>query len=453
MSEEEGGKRLPIIAIIGRPNVGKSTIFNRLIGRRHAITSSVAGTTRDRIYHTTKIGDYPSILVDTGGLSFDKQKDLEEDIQTQARLGIADADVIYFVIDASDELTANDFEAAQILRKSKKPVMLIANKIDKKQSEENQYNLYELGFAEPILFSALSGDGKDELYSKTTKEFKKLEIIPYEESPDRTGINVSIIGRPNVGKSSFINAIVGEKRLLVSDTPGTTLDSTNTMVEKDGEHFTLIDTAGIRRRGKIEMGLEKFSFMRALDAIYRSDVTVLMIDYAEGLTSQDMHLVAYALDAGKGLILAVNKCDMMEDPKNDEARIAAVLRRRMAFVPWAPVTFISALTGKNVAYLFDIVKKINTERNLEVDPDKLDHALRKFLIKHPPPSRGAKFIKFTGAVQTGVRPPTFELMANYPDAVHFSYRRYLENSLRETFGFDGTAIRVFLKRGPKGKRY
>lgn len=438
-----GSHHIPIIAIVGRPNVGKSTLFNRLIGRRRAVTFPTPGTTRDRIYGRTKFDSYEAFLVDTGGLSFEKEKDLEDDIKKQVEIAIAEADIVYFVLDASTELTKTDFEATKLLRKTQKPIILIAHKADKKAAQALKFNLYELGLGDPLGISSIHEHGIEELREKTLALFKKLKFKPYEEIPSEV-INIAILGRPNVGKSSLVNAVLGEERVIVSEIPGTTVDATDTLMTYDGQKFNLIDTAGIRRRGKIEKGIEKISVLRALDAMSRCDVAILLFDAAEGVVQQDCHISEFVLENTKGLVLAVNKCDLMQDRKKEEDAMVNLLRHKMSYVPWAPVIFVSALKKENVFYLFDIAKSIVEERKKKITDSALTHFVNDITIRHSPPSSPRKIVRFFGGEQVGVNPPAFRLYTNSPDDVHFSYRRYIENELRKTFGFNGTAIRIEL---------
>lgn len=436
---------LPTIAIIGRPNVGKSTLFNRLIGKRYAITSSVAGTTRDRIYHETDIGTYRTILVDTGGMDFEKKHDIEADVQTQAKIAVDAADIIYFVMDATEPLTRSDFDCAQYLRKSKKPIVVVAHKADRKKIDEFLPELYELGLGEATPISSIHNFGISELEKATEKILKKLKWKK-ERPQKREIVQIAIVGKPNVGKSSLVNAILNEPRLIVSEKPGTTIDATDTPLRFQDNDFVLIDTAGLRRRGKVGKGIERFGVLRALQAISRSDITCLIIDGSSGIANQDLHVSEYILDAGKGLIIVVNKYDLMDEPEKDRKKFLAELQYRMNYIPWAPVLFVSALTKKNIFRIFELSKNISEERAKKIADAYFKVFTKTTTLAHPPTRSGQKIIISKGA-QTDICPPTFTFSANKPDLIHFSYRRYLENEIRRKFGFFGTAIKLEFKKG------
>lgn len=436
---------IPIIAIIGRPNTGKSTLFNHLIGKRYAVTSSVPGTTRDRIYQEADLGRFSLMYVDTGGLQFDTNEPLEKDIHTQAMLAVEDADIIYFVVDASEELTSSDMEATRILRKSKKPVILVANKADRKEAKENT-SLYRLGFDEPIPISSMQNIGFDDLEKITLKKIKELNFQPIKKIKKDPTVNVSVIGRPNTGKSSLVNAFIGSERLIVSEISGTTRDAVDTPIMFQGQKFNLIDTAGLRRRGKRGFGLEKLSSLRALEAITRSDVCVLLLSFEDGVTKGDLNLSQYILESKKGLILVVNKCDLMDKHKEDSAAMISMLRYRMDFIPWAPVIFVSAKSKKNIFKIFDIAKEIHMERSKEVPEKVFTYFIEALQARHAAPSKGKWVTKIYGGRQDGIDPPAFAIFTNNPDDIHFSYRRFVENEIRKKFGFNGTGIEINYRR-------
>lgn len=441
--------KIPIIAIVGRPNVGKSSLFNRLIGRRLAITSEIAGTTRDRIYYRTAFHDLTVILVDTGGLEYGKKDNIEADVRAQVELAIAESDLIIFVVDAKEGLTIEDHEAVDRLRKSGKQIVFVANKIDTKKSTDQINEMLSLGFGEPLCISAYHNINVDSVITESLRLIKMSGFKPVAciNRQKQTGIvNICFLGKPNVGKSSLVNAIIGKPKVIVSEIPGTTRDATDTEISWEGKNFNLIDTAGLRRRGKIERGLEKLSSFRSLEAIERSDIVCLILDFKEGIRKQDQHISSYVLDAGKGLILVVNKIDLMEDREDDEKRILNILRKRFDFLPWAPVVFVSALNRKNVEKILEIASKVYAERARFIEKDQLTEFMKEITFKHLPPAMGNRLPKFYSMEQDAVNPPSFVYWVNSPDSIHFSYRRYLENELRKKYGFTGTAIKLYFKK-------
>ena len=437
--------RKPIIAIVGKPNVGKSTLFNRIIGKRLAIISEKAGTTRDRIYQNITINDFPVSLVDTGGLSYESNDNFEHNIKSQAQVAINEADLIYFVIDTSEQLTIEDYGAADILRKSNKKVILIANKFDSKESESRIVELYSLGFGDPIGISSIHNLGFDELNKVTLKALKDLKFKPVKEKKEnKNNIKICLLGRPNVGKSSLVNAILGQNRVIVSDIPGTTRDSLDINFTFGDKNFTLVDTAGLKRRGKIIPGIDKFSSLRVFRALDDSDVALLMLDFKEGISKQDMHIAQYILEAKKGLILVVNKIDLAEEEKDRDKFLSKVMDK-FIFLPWAPLVFVSALKKKNINKVFEIAESIVQERNKRIPTGELNSFIKRITIKHHP--SGTKRIKpkIFYVSQTGVNPPEFVFFVNDAGALHFSYRRYLENELRKAYSFAGTAISLVFR--------
>ncbi len=440
---------LPVVAIVGRPNVGKSSLFNRLVGKRHAIESVISGTTRDTVSHRVKFFNQEVLLIDTGGLELNSDGDIEEDVQSQARAAIEGADLVIFVVDVRTDLTASDFHAANLLRKSGKTTVMVANKCDHVSSlEEKTYNFYELGFGEPVAISAIHGTGLDELKHHALEGLEKLGLANDEtEEPPQTGVRISFVGRPNVGKSSLINALFGKSKVIVSEVPGTTRDAVETPFEFEEQNFVLIDTAGVRRRGKVEKGIEKYSVMRSLQAIEDSDVCVLVIDGSDGVRAQDLHVVEFVLDQGKGLVVVVNKIDTFDDQEKMRHRFANLLRKRMAFVPWAPVVFTSATKRTNVIPVLQVAANIYENRNLKVDPKTLEFWLDETIEGHVPSGgRGLKRSEVLAVEQAGVNPPNFMFKVRHPEKLHFSYVRYLENRIRESFGFEGTAIKISFKK-------
>jgi len=427
---------IPTVAIVGRPNTGKSTLFNRLLGTKSSITYDMPGTTRDRVFGHVQIDDMPIILVDTGGLVFGKDEDdIESNIREQSLVAIEEADIIVFVIDGTKELTTSDFDAAETLRKADKPVILVASKCDNISIEEGVFNLYELGFGDPVAVSAIHNLGVDVLEDKILKQLKGLGFTKKETDFFEGKITLSFVGKPNVGKSSLINSLLGEEQVIVSDIPGTTRDSVTLPFEYEGDGFALVDTAGFKRRGKLRQNwLEKFTVVRSLKSIDAADIAVLVIDASEGLTKQDMRVSQFILEANKGLIIVLNKADLIKP--EDKNRLVSYMQHKMAYAGFAPVVFTSALTGTNILQIFDLAKRIFAERHRRIKTRGLNFFLERIVGKHPPkPGVKIKFIE-----QVDVDPPTFLISCNKPDKVHFSYRRYIENEIRKEFGFDGTVI-------------
>ncbi len=464
----------PLVAIVGRPNVGKSTFFNRMIGERVAIVEDMPGTTRDRIYGDTDWNGREFTLIDTGGLQLgtgipvgqvglDGQPgDIMKNVRSQAELAIEEADVIVFMVDARAGITAADDEVADLLRRRRKPVILAANKADNAERRQDAVEFYSLGLGEPIVLSAIQGTGTGDLLDEI------VEALPpddeEEELEDEDVSRVAIVGRPNVGKSSLLNAILGTDRAIVSEVPGTTRDAIDTEVEFKGRKLILVDTAGIRRRGKVEVGVEKFSVLRSTRAIERSDVVVLMIDASEGLTAQDTHIAGEIQERAKGVVVVVNKWDLAQAqqraeregnfPHADEEIASAEAYRRiiaegLKFIPYAPIIFASAKTGYHVQSLLETVLNIADMRYLRIATSRLNEVVQDAVRRHNPTPVKNKILKIYYATQTGVNPPTFAFFVNDTAAVHFSYERYLENKLREAFGFKGTGIRLFFR--PRAK--
>ncbi len=445
---------VPIIAIVGRPNVGKSSIFNRIIRKRLAVTHQQAGTTRDRIYYQINADGIPAIVVDTGGLEYGKKENIEADIQSQARIAVNEADLIIFVVDVSEELTSNDYEAATLLRKSGKNIIFVANKFDHEGLKGNLEELEKLGFGEPLAVSAIHKTGVEELRETLTYKLKKEGWKKQKERAEskENEIGICFLGRPNAGKSSLVNAILGEKKLIVSDIPGTTRDATDTGVIYKDQKFNLIDTAGLRRRGKIEPGLEKLSALRSLEALERSDVVCLILDYERGIRKQDLNISSYAQDSKKGLMLVVNKCDLMKNTESDRNRFIRILRHRFDFLPWVPVLFVSALKRKNIEKIMELAREIYLERFKQIGNEELDGFMKEITYKHIPPKVTLTTPKIYSLEQTGINPPTFTFWVNDEKALHFSYRRYLENEIRKKYGFNGTGIRLIYKNRLRMKR-
>jgi GTP-binding protein len=425
---------LPIVALVGRPNVGKSTFFNRLIGRRQAIVEDEPGTTRDRNYGETIWNDKPFLVVDTGGLDYGSQADMAQAIRRQAEMAIEEADVIVLMVDAREGLTAMDHEVADQLRRSGKPVLLAANKADNETRRLDSAEFFQLGVGDPIPISALNGLNTGDLLDEIAA------LLPKVDEPDADDIpRIALVGRPNVGKSSLLNAILQEDRALVSPIPGTTRDTTDTQVLHNDQPLILVDTAGIRKRGHIEGGVERYSVMRAMRAISRADVAILVIDATEPLAAQDAHIAGYVWDAAKGLVVVVNKDEHTVD------RFTREIRRELHFLHDVPMVFTSALTRQRVRKILDLALQVRQERFKRVPTGQLNHVMAEALRKHQPMSQNGKLLKLRYVTQVAVDPPTFVLFVNDPELLHFSYRRFLENQIREHFGFGGTAIRIFFR--------
>ncbi|HLZ30506.1 MAG TPA: ribosome biogenesis GTPase Der [Chloroflexota bacterium] len=430
---------MPIVALVGRPNVGKSTLFNRLIGEHRAVVHEQPGTTRDRLYGTAEWRDRGFTLIDTGGIGLDEgDGDLLADIRLQAEEAMRQADVIIWVVDASTGLTAADDEVAYKLRPSKKPVILIANKAENQRRQmDAMAEFAPLGFGEPIVISALHGEGTGDLLDAIVDWFPKAP--PEEDTPP--AVSIAMVGHPNVGKSSLVNTLVGSRRTIVRDEAGTTRDAIDTPIVRDGQNILLIDTAGIRRRGRIQPGVEKFSVLRAVRAIERADVAVLLVDATEGILAQDAHVAGYVDEAAKGLIVAVNKWDLVEKHPRAQQEYTQVLRRELKFADWAPVVYLSAKTGQRVDRVVSQALAIQAERTRRVPTPQLNNVIRNAVEAHPLNDRG-RTLKIYYSAQVGTSPPRFACFCNDPRLVHFSYVRYLDNTLREHFGFDGTPIRI-----------
>lgn len=438
-----------LVAIVGRPNVGKSTIFNKFLGKRHAIESEIPGTTRDRLYGKLDLDGFKVILVDTGGLETQTGNDIESNVQEQSKIAIDDADVILFVVDIRSDLTSDDFHAATLLRKAKKPVILVANKCDNPSYEEQRFNMFQLGFGEPIPVSAIHSMGIADLEMKIEEELTALDFKKEIGEDEVKGIKIAFVGRPNVGKSTMVNAILGKNEVVTSEIPGTTRDSTELPFKYNKKDFVLIDTAGLRRRGDIEAGIEKFSSLRSLQAVEMADICILLIDFEEGVTNQDCHISQFILEQNKGLILVVNKIDTLKGEEREvkENQTIFYLKRDMAYIPWAPVVFTSAKDKKNVFKILDLAIEIDEQRNKEVPKQDLSVWLDAALKKHPGNlTRGKRKFEILSVEQVDRNPPVFLFNCKWPEIMHFSYSRYLENSLREHFGFTGTSLKLIFRK-------
>ncbi len=432
----------PIVAIIGRPNAGKSTLFNRLIGEQRAIVEDMPGTTRDRLYGDTEWLGHHFTLIDTGGLQDEDEYDrlapstISERTQLQAQLAMDEADVILFLVDGSTSPTAADHDVADVLRSSEKPVVLGVNKAESQARQENAIEFYELGLGEPIPFSSLHGIGTGDLLDVVVEHLPTVgEEAEEEEIP-----SIAIVGRPNVGKSELVNRLIGTDRSIVSNVAGTTRDSIDTVIEWAGVRIKLIDTAGIRRRGSIEPGIERYSVMRSMRAIDRADVAVVLVDAVEGFTSQDAHVAGYVAERGKGIVIAINKWDAVEKDSHTIYAFQREATEAFPFLPFAPMLFISALTGQRVHDVLETALLVADERLYRVPTSELNRMLKEAVAAHPPPSKPSTWVKFLYVTQVDVAPPRFVFFVSNPKNVHFSYKRYLENEIRSRWPFAGTPI-------------
>ena len=435
----------PIVAVVGRPNVGKSTLFNYLARKRISIVQDTPGVTRDRIYADTEWLDRTFTLIDTGGLELSSSDTLLKHIRAQAEIAIDLADVILFIADGRAGVTDADYEVANLLRKSKKPIILCVNKVDSFQKQANDiYEFYNLGLGEPIPVSAAIQQGFGELLDAITTYFPQEEKEEAEEYP-----SVALVGKPNVGKSSLLNQLLGEERSIVSDVAGTTRDSIDSVVTYNHTKYVFTDTAGLRRKNKVTGEIEKYSIIRTVAAVEKSDITLLMIDATEGLTEQDAKIAGIAHERGKGIIIAVNKWDAIEKDDKTMKRFEEDIQRTLSYLDYAPRVFISAKTGQRMHRLFETIEAVVQNQNLRVATGVLNEVLYDAMaMNHPPADKGNR-LKIFYATQVGVKPPTFVLFINDRELMHFSYQRYIENKFREAFGFKGTSLRFILKERKK----
>ncbi|MFM9326967.1 ribosome biogenesis GTPase Der [Paenibacillus mesotrionivorans] len=432
----------PIIAIVGRPNVGKSTIFNRIIGDRLAIVEDKPGVTRDRLYGKGVWLEQEFNIIDTGGIEIDGEDEILRSVRVQAELAIEEADVIIFMVDAKAGVTATDEEISEILYKSGKPVVLAVNKVDNIQRQDDIYEFYTLGFGDPVGISGAHGLGIGDLLDEASKHFPEDTGDEYGEDV----IKVALIGRPNVGKSSLVNAMLGSERVIVSDVAGTTRDAIDTPFEKDGQKYVLIDTAGMRKRGKVYESTEKYSVMRAMKAIERADVVLVIINGEEGIIEQDKHIAGYAHEAGKASIIVVNKWDVVEKDDKTMQQFTTKIRDHFLFMSYAPVVFVSAKTGQRLQKLYPVVNKVAENHSMRVVTHVLNDLINEAVALNSPPTDKGRRLKLNYATQVAVKPPTFMIFVNDPELMHFSYERYLENKIREAFDFEGTPLRLFTRR-------
>ena len=428
-----------ILAIVGRPNVGKSTVFNRLIGERKSIVEDTPGVTRDRIYGTVEWLTREFQLIDTGGIQIEDQP-FQQEIQMQVEIAIEEADCILFLVNGRDGVTSDDQFIARMLQRSNKPIILGVNKIDDHSLSYNLYDFYSLGVGDPIEVSGVHGIGIGDILDKAVALMPQDDIDAYEGMT-----SFCLIGRPNVGKSSLVNAILRQERVIVSDVEGTTRDAIDTPFRRDGKDYVIIDTAGIRKRGKIYENVEKYSIMRAMSAIERSDVVLVVLDGESGLREQDKHVAGYAHEAGKGVILVYNKWDTVEKDTHTMAAIEKKLRAQFLYLSYAPIVFVSALKRQRIDQLLPLIDQVHDNAALRIQTNILNEVIMDAQLMDPPKPHNGKRLKIYYASQVSVCPPTIVLFVNDPQLLHFSYKRFLENRLREAFGFEGTTIRIIAR--------
>lgn len=433
----------PIVAIVGRPNVGKSTLFNIFANSRISIVEDTPGVTRDRLYADTEWLDNEFMMVDTGGIEIMNTDKIAVSIRQQAQIAIAEADVILFVCDARAGITHEDAEVAKMLRQSKKPIVLAINKADSPKQEMEIFEFYNLGIGEPIPVSAANHLGLGDLLDAVVEKFP--ETSAYGEDGNEDEIKVALIGRPNVGKSSIFNTLVGEERSIVSDVAGTTRDAIDTPVIREGQKFLFIDTAGMRRKARIDEPIEKYSIIRSLRAVDRSDVVLMVIDAIDGVTEQDKKIAGYAHEAGKGIVLVVNKWDLYDKDNTSTLRYTENLRRELVFMQYAPVVFVSAMTKRRIHRLPEVIHYVAEQNAMRISTSVLNQVVEDAIAINPPPTEKGQRLKILYATQVKIKPPTFVIFVNEPEIMHFSYQRYLENKLREAFGFEGTPLQMIIR--------
>ena len=428
----------PIVAVVGMTNVGKSTIFNKLTGTKISIVEDTPGVTRDRIFGEVEWLNKYFTIIDTGGIEPESDDIILSQMRNQAMLAVDMAHVILFVVDGKSGLTAADKEVADILRRTKKPVLLVVNKIDSKSQFDNIYDFYELGLGNPIAISGANSMGLGDLLDEVVENFPEGMNMEYDEDV----IRVAITGKPNAGKSSILNNILGEERVIVSPIAGTTRDAIDTYFEKDENKFLLIDTAGIRRRSKVYENVERFSVIRSMSAVDRADVVLIVIDATEGVTEQDTKIAGIAHDEGKACIFVVNKWDLIEKDNKTMGNFRMSVREKFPFMTYAPILFVSAVSNQRIGKILETVVEVSAEQNKRVTTSVLNQVIGEAIMLNQPPSDKGRRLKIYYGTQTGVKPPTFNLFINDKELTHFSYTRYLENRLRENFGFEGTSIKI-----------
>ncbi len=435
-------KSKPIVAVVGRPNVGKSTLFNALAGSNISIVKDTPGITRDRIYADVTWLNYSFTLIDTGGIEPDSNDVILSQMREQAQIAIDTADVILFMVDVKQGLVDSDSKVADMLRRAKKPVLLVVNKVDNfAKYEADVYEFYNLGIGDPYPISAANQMGIGDLLDEVVKSFPEGKDT--DEDDDR--IRVAIIGKPNVGKSSLINKLIGENRLIVSDIAGTTRDAVDTYIRHDGKDYIFIDTAGLRRKNKIKEDLEKYMIVRTVSAVERADVVILLIDAVEGVTEQDAKIAGIAHERGKAVIVAVNKWDAIEKNNKTVNEFTDKIHQFLSFMNYAEITFISAVSGQRLPKLYDLIDTVYENHSMRIQTGVLNEIMTKAVAMQQPPSDKGKRLKLFYITQASVKPPTFVIFVNYKELMHFSYTRYIENQIRDTFGFKGTPIRFIIR--------
>jgi len=432
----------PVAAIVGRPNVGKSTLFNKIAGKRISIVEDTPGVTRDRIYTEVEWLDKKFTLIDTGGIEPYSEDIILVQMRRQAEIAIEMANVIAFVVDGQEGITPADQEVANMLRKSKKKVVLVVNKIDAPKYKDNVYEFYNLGLGEPVGISAAQALGLGDMLDEILAGFPDED----EEEYDEFTIKVAVVGKPNVGKSSLVNKIIGEDRVIVSDVAGTTRDAIDTPFSVGEDKYVFIDTAGLRKKKKIYENIERYSVVRSLTAIERADVCLIVIDAEEGVTEQDTKIAGYVNEQGKAAIIVVNKWDLIEKDEKTMNRFIEDIRRDLSFMSYAPTVFISALTGQRIVKMLELIKTVSNNHSLRISTGMVNDIINEAVLMNQPAISGGRRLKILYTTQVAVKPPTFALFVNDPDIMHFSYQRYLENQLRKSFGFEGTPIKFLLRK-------
>lgn len=432
----------PIVAIVGRPNVGKSTLFNKMAGKRISIIEDQPGVTRDRIYTEVEWLNKSFTLVDTGGIEPASEDIILQQMKRQAELAIETANVILFMVDAQEGITSTDQEVANMLRKTKKQVLLVCNKVDTSKYKDMIYEFYNLGIGEPIAISAAQALGLGDLLDEIFKHFPDND----EEIYDEETIKVAVVGKPNVGKSSLVNRILGEERVIVSNIPGTTRDAIDTPFNVGEDQYVLIDTAGMRRKSKVLENIERYSVVRALTAIERCDVSLIVIDAVEGVSEQDSKIAGYVHEQGKAAIIIVNKWDLIQKDDKTIEKFKADIKNELPFMAYAPMLFISALTGQRVHKIIELVKYVSNQHALRISTGTVNDIINEAVLMNQPAISGGRRLKVLYSTQVSVKPPTFAVFVNNPDLMHFSYERYLENQIRKAFGFEGTPIRFAIRQ-------